>query len=220
MQISFTQGGKHVYPYMKALQPCVLHPCSPGTVLAVQDFLVPYREFASRRFRLHVVVCFRCRISPSSFLPPISTLTERDCHPLLIMSLTMSKVTDEPASYTRVARLTSTGDGREAARRRQPVAQTLTWDDTAVSDDEEDDDGTAYGYGHAPAEQVPYSNIQEIIPGLFIGDVTAAMDHALLKSKNITVIIAASEYTTESSSGIALTLKSPIQCANATPVQK
>lgn len=107
----------------------------------------------------------------------------------------MSKLTDEPASYTRIAHLTSTGDGREGAHRRQPVAQTLTWDDTAVSDEEEEDDDAAYGYGHAPAEQVPYSNIQEIIPGLFIGDVTAAMDHALLKSKNITVIIAASERT-------------------------
>lgn len=110
------------------------------------------------------------------------------------MSLTMSKVTDEPSAlpYTRIAHLTSTGDGRDAERRRQAIAQTLTWDDTAVSDDEEDDDA-AYGYGHAPAEEVPYSNIQEIIPGLFIGDVTAAMDHALLKSKNITVIIAASK---------------------------
>lgn len=106
----------------------------------------------------------------------------------------MSKVTDEPPSYTRIAHLTSTGDGREGERRRQPMAQTLAWADTAVSDDEEDDDATGYGYGHAPAEQVPYSNIQEIIPGLFIGDVTAAMDHTLLKSKNITVIIAASEW--------------------------
>lgn len=108
------------------------------------------------------------------------------------MSLTMSKVTDEPATYTRIAHLTSTGDGSEREPRRHPVPQVLTWDDTAVSDDEDDDDA-GHGYGHAPAEQVPYSNIQEIIPGLFIGDVTAAMDHALLKSKNITVIIAASE---------------------------
>ena len=114
------------------------------------------------------------------------------------MSLTMSKLTDESPSYTRVARLTTTGDGREAAqaqvqRRRQQAPITLTWDDTAVSDEDEDDEETGpYGYGHAPAEEVPYSNIQEIIPGLFIGDVTAAMDHELLKSKNITVIIAAS----------------------------
>lgn len=110
----------------------------------------------------------------------------------------MSKLTDEPGSYTRIAHLTSTGDGRQGAaqRRRQQAPPVLTWDDTAVSDEEEDDDDDAgpYGYGHAPAEEVPYSNIQEIIPGLFIGDVTAAMDHELLKSKNITVIIAASKY--------------------------
>lgn len=111
------------------------------------------------------------------------------------MSLTMSKLTDEPPSYTRIAHLTSTGDGRDRKRLGQPVPQSLTWDDVAVSDDEEEDDDAAYGYGHAPAEQVPYSNIQEIIPGLFIGDVTAAMDHELLKSKNITVIIAASGFS-------------------------
>jgi hypothetical protein len=129
---------------------------------------------------------------------------------LLIMSLTMSKLTDEPpSSYTRIAHLTSTGDGREGGRRRQPMPQTLAWEDTAVSDDDddEDDDATGYGYGHAPAEQVPYSNIQEIIPGLFIGDVTAAMDHALLKSKNITVIIAASGLARKEYNGTLLIMR-------------
>lgn len=79
------------------------------------------------------------------------------------MSLTMSKLTDEPPSYTRIAHLTSSGDGREGGqRKRQPLPQTLAWDDTAVSDDEDEDEDGSYGYGHAPAEEVPYSNHQRL----------------------------------------------------------
>lgn len=40
-------------------------------------------------------------------------------------------------------------------------------------------------------EDVVYSNIQEIIDGLFIGDYTAAIDGELLKSKGITHVVAA-----------------------------
>jgi hypothetical protein len=111
----------------------------------------------------------------------------------------MSKVTEEPTTYTgrrftKVAHLTSSGDGSER-KRHPPGPPVLSWADTAVSQEEDEAvDDTGYGYGHAPAETVPYLNIQEIIPGLFIGDVTAAMDNKLLKEKNITVIIAASEY--------------------------
>lgn len=122
------------------------------------------------------------------------------------MSLAMSKVSDEPASmsstvskpYSRLIHVTaSKGKGI-----RQPPPQALAWEDAVESDDDnegnsEDDDDcydtTNHGYGHAPAEMVPYSNIQEIIPGLFIGDVTAAMDADLLKSRNITVVVAACE---------------------------
>ena len=42
------------------------------------------------------------------------------------------------------------------------------------------------------AEEVVYSNIQEIIPGLFIGDYTAAIDGQLLKQKAIRCVVAAS----------------------------
>lgn len=127
----------------------------------------------------------------------------------------MSKLSDESPSYTRIAHLTSSGDGREGGqRKRQPLPQTLAWDDTAVSDeDEDDDDDGAYGYGHAPAEEVPYSNIQEIIPGMFIGDVTAAMDHELLKSKNITVIIAASKSASKQQPNAVLMLQSSLSAA-------
>lgn len=75
-------------------------------------------------------------------------------------------------------------------------------DDGAIEEDEEEEediarlttegDGSDHYDSNDMRDQI-YCNIQEIIPGLFIGDYTAAMDAKLLKEKDIKFIVAASE---------------------------
>ena len=72
----------------------------------------------------------------------------------------------------RIAHLTTQGDGSEGQDN---------------DDDEEEEDND-----QEPEYQI-YQNIQEIIPGLFIGDYTAAIDGELLRSKGIQFVVAASE---------------------------
>lgn len=76
----------------------------------------------------------------------------------------------------RIAHLTTQGDGSEGIDGRGQ-------DEQEEEGEEEDQE---------PEYQV-YQNIQEIVPGLFIGDYTAAIDGELLKSKGIKFVVAASE---------------------------
>lgn len=90
------------------------------------------------------------------------------------MALRMSRISDDEMYEQmtkgqveqRIAHLTSEGDASEQAEMEQ---------------DQE-------------PEPVIYQNIQEIIPGLFIGDYTAAIDGKLLKSKDISFVVAASAF--------------------------
>lgn len=78
------------------------------------------------------------------------------------------------SSRPDIVRLTTQGDG------------TDTREEAAMEEDEGEE---------REQEDVIYTNIQQIIPGLFIGDYTAAMDKELLKEKEITFIVAASPCT-------------------------
>jgi hypothetical protein len=105
------------------------------------------------------------------------------------MALKMSRISDDELYEQmtrgqveeRIAHLTSEGDGSE---RRTIVATPQ-----AMEEDRE-------------PEPVIYQNIQEIIPGLFIGDYTAAIDGKLLKSKDISFVVAASQSESPSIAGI------------------
>lgn len=66
---------------------------------------------------------------------------------------------------------------------------------TAESQDGDAQPTTTSTVVEEPQEYI-YQNIQQIIPGLFIGDYTAAIDGKLLKSKDITFVVAASQSQT------------------------
>lgn len=118
------------------------------------------------------------------------------------MALKMSRISDDELFEAmskgqveeRIAHLTSEGDASEHAA-------------NAVVNDEPQ-----------PMEDVIYQNIQEIIPGLYIGDYTAAIDGKLLKSRNITFVVAASQ-SQQGSTRIKCSLLTVLlccQCASAT----
>ena len=79
----------------------------------------------------------------------------------------------------RIAHLTTRGDGSEGNEDNGAEGEGEGEDNDNVNDQEQ--------------EYQIYQNIQEIIPGLFIGDYTAAIDGELLKSKGIKFVVAASE---------------------------
>ena len=75
-------------------------------------------------------------------------------------------------------------------------------------------DGSDHYMGEQESEEIVYQNIQEIIPGLFIGDYTAAIDGELLKQKNIQCVVAASAYISIAHAYIMLNEVSIVQCAS------
>jgi len=103
------------------------------------------------------------------------------------MSLTMSKVSDE--TYKQE------GGYEQEWLRRTMQAQQMEEDSNKGESGANSDTVALTSEGDGSdrePEAVVYCNIQEIVPGLFIGDYTAAIDGQLLKEKNITFVVAAS----------------------------
>lgn len=119
-------------------------------------------------------------IHPASLF--VSSLLSQ--HDIPMSRLQMTRMSDdelyEMYRQKQIAHLTSQGDGSD--RQQQYEGQT---------EDERQE-----------MQQVAYCNHQEIVPGLFIGDYTAAMDGKLLKEKNITFVVAASKLRDVISQGV------------------
>lgn len=102
------------------------------------------------------------------------------------MSLRMSKITDEQYEQEWMRKALE-AQQLEAEMAGQGGSEAM---ETAMLTTE--GDGSDHYTGERENEQI-YCNIQQIIPGLFIGDYTAALDGALLREKGISFIVAASE---------------------------